>query len=32
VSFTVGRSIAGSGNATRSTISGLTLRVYNQLF
>lgn len=32
VSFTVGRTISGSGNVSRSTISGLTLRVYNQLF
>lgn len=32
VSFTVGRTLSGSGNITRSTISGLTLRVYNQLF
>jgi hypothetical protein len=32
ISFTVGRTMSGAGNVPASTITGLTLRVYNQMF
>ncbi|MCC6319360.1 MAG: hypothetical protein IT361_16935 [Gemmatimonadaceae bacterium] len=32
VSFTIGRTLSGWGNAPKQTVSGLSMRVYNQLF